>query len=616
MTTTINSTSLDFESIKNNLKTFLKQKDEFKDYDFNASGISNILDVLAWNTHYNGLTANFALNESFLNTAQLRSSLISLSEAVGYIPRSKTSSVGVVNLEVDLSSAENIPTKITLPRGTPFTGQADEGSFTFTTRENFIAYNNGNGVFKFINEDGTSIGIPIYEGTLKTKSFIADEESENAIYVLTDKNLDINSVIVKVYDSVTGSFPVTYTDIRDVTTIKKDTAFYVLKESPNGYYELSFSGGSTLGQYPLPGYRIEVEYFSVIGEDANNSSSFKANVDYILPIDNKPYPIKVITKAVSAGGTDIEGIESIRKNAPFQYAAQNRMVTAVDYSSLILRKYGGYIYDIQSYGGEDALKPEYGKVFISIVFKGEDNGYDEIEEILKEEIKNDIVDLVGDLAVVSFDVKFVEPVKTYIETNIYYQLNTDLTTFTPARISNEIDLITKNYFANNTGKFNSSFRRSQLLALVDDVNDAVLSSRADVRMMQRINLDLDRVTSYTLRFPVRIQVPDDIYHMIKTSSFVFNNTRCFIRNRLNSTVLELIRINDGAVLVDNIGSYDPALGVVNIISLKPQNDDGGAAILEITATPDNESAISPVREDILLYNENASFAKPVFVKTR
>jgi hypothetical protein len=608
MSTTIKSTSLDFENIKENLKTFLKQKEEFKDYDFEASGLNNILDVLAWNTHYNALTTNFALNESFLNTAQLRSSIISLAESVGYIPKSKSSSMAVLNLSIDLRQSNNKPSRISIPRYTAFQSNVDGNSFTFYTKDNLIGLNDGNDIYNLTLGDGNR-DIPVFEGTIKRKSFIADEESRNAIYIISDTDIDIESVVVKVYDSVTTDLFTTYKDIKDVSTIDENTAFYILKESPNGYYELTFSGGSTLGKYPLPGYKIEVEYFSTKGSEANRATTFTPLLDYVNPLEpERAYEIKTITKSESSGGSDIENIESIRKNAPFQYAAQNRMVTSVDYSSLILRKFGNYIEDIQSYGGEDALEKEFGTVFISIVFKDDEI----INESFKESIKSQIVDLVGDLAVVSFNVKFVDPIETYIQTNVYYQFNPKFTTLSTSGVNNEIDEVVKNYFETNLGKFNSSFRRSQLLTEVDEVNEAVLSSRAEVLMSQKTDLDFDRSKNYSFRFPVRIANPDDKNYIIKSSTFGYGNSRVYIRNRLNTNILELYRIDDKKVIVDNIGSYDSLKGNVNIIALNPSTFGGLTNSFKISAVPFNQSAISPTREDILLYDKE-SFAKAVIV---
>ena len=169
MATLIKSTDLDFDTIKTRLKDFLKAQSEFADYDFEGSGLSNILDVLAYNTHINGLTANFALNESFLNTAQLRSSVVSHAETLGYVPRSKTSSSANVNLSIT-NTASGRSASITLPRGTSFTTSVGGVSYTFRTRESFAANDDGSGFYQFKTGTG-STSIPIFEGVEKTKTF-------------------------------------------------------------------------------------------------------------------------------------------------------------------------------------------------------------------------------------------------------------------------------------------------------------------------------------------------------------------------------------------------------------------------------------------------------------
>ena len=197
MATTIKSTQLDFDTIKGRLKDFLKQQSEFQDYDFEASGLSNILDVLAYNTHFNGLTANFALNESFINSAQLRSSVVALAEGLGYVPRSFTSSQAGLNLSI-LVTGSNRPTSVILPRGTTFTTSVDDVTYTFQTRENFVGTDDGNGSYQFLNaDDGTSI--PVFEGTEKTKTFFVGDTTDTQIYVIPDITMDISTIRVRVF---------------------------------------------------------------------------------------------------------------------------------------------------------------------------------------------------------------------------------------------------------------------------------------------------------------------------------------------------------------------------------------------------------------------------------
>jgi len=215
MATTINSTSLDFGSIKSNLKTYLQNTSEFADYDFEASGLSNILDVLAYNTHINGLTTNFALNESFLGTAQLRSSVVSLATGIGYVPDTKTSAKGTVGVTMSLAGISGRPSTVDLPVNTRFSSSVDDITYTFQTREVHTAEDDGAGFYTFKTTDG-STAIPIFEGTLKTKTFNVGEFNEADVYMIPDETLDADTAIVRVID---GSTSAVYTNITDATTI-------------------------------------------------------------------------------------------------------------------------------------------------------------------------------------------------------------------------------------------------------------------------------------------------------------------------------------------------------------------------------------------------------------
>jgi hypothetical protein len=217
MATNIQSTQLDFDTIKNSLKTYLAQKSEFADYNFEASGLSNILDVLAHNTHFNGLIANFALNEAFLNTAQLRSSVVSHAEALGYNPRSVTSSTAYISISTTITTGGR-PTTVTLPKYTQFTASVDDVTYTFYTLEAYTATDDGSGIYSFLNSSGTS-AIPVVEGTIKNKTFYAGSALDRQIYIIPDATIDTTTATVDVYTSNTSSSYVTYTKLYDAITI-------------------------------------------------------------------------------------------------------------------------------------------------------------------------------------------------------------------------------------------------------------------------------------------------------------------------------------------------------------------------------------------------------------
>lgn len=592
--TTIKSTKLDFNTIKNNLKLFLAQKPEFADYNFEASGLSNLLDVLAYNTHYNALLANFALNESFLSTAQLRSSLVGLAAGLGYTVGSRKAAFAVVNLNV--VNNDN-PSTMTLPAGTTFTTTIDNKSYTFSTRDTLTATNDGSGVYNFVLNGNQNIAI--YEGVSKTKTFIAGPANENDTYVIPVTNLDLDTVIVKVYESVSSSNYSLYTNIIDATTIDETSRIFVMRESPNGYYELTFGNGVRLGQTPESGSKIEVQYSTVAGPSANGARTFVPT----STIDGKT--INVTTVSVSTAGSFKEEIESIRKNAPFQWSAQNRMVTAQDYAALTRRSFSNVINDIKTWGGEENVPPKYGTVFMSIVFDTDDTN-------VIATTKNSITDLGKNLSVVSFNIEFVDPVETYLEVSTVFQFNPNLSSESQTSIENSVKTTMKSYFDANVGGFNQSFRRSVMLTDIDATSEAVLSSRAIIKMQNRF-VPNSTAPIQTIYYPAAISAPDDVNYIIESDTFFYNGKTCFLRNKLNSNILQVIDVATALPIVDNVGSYsetDATLSLVNFTGTLITGE-----YIRITAIPANPSVINPLRNNILRYDEQASRARAVLTDT-
>jgi len=603
-TTTIKSTALDFDAIKNNLKTFLANKDEFADYNFEASGLSNILDVLAYNTHFNGLIANFALNESFISTAQLRSSIVSLAEGIGYVPDSKTSAVSTVKLSTSLAGVAGRPSQIQIPSGFKFTSTVDEIDYVFQTQENITGTDDGNGFYEFKTANDSNI-ISLFEGTAKTKTFLITQGTENAVYIIPDENLDTATAVVRVYDNPTSTSFSTFTNILNATTINELSTLYILKEAPNGFFELSFGNGTTLGRAPEAGSKVVVSYLASNGSGANTAKVFTPQTQ--VTVDGTGYDVTVTTQGNAVGGGERETAESIRKNAPFQYASQNRMVTHPDYSTLVLRNFSTLIKDIKTFGGEDALEPEFGVVFMSVLFN------DDVPASTVTTKKQEIQDLAEQLSVASFELKFTDPVKTFIEARVFFQFNPRLTTLSRNTIQDNVQAAIDTYFSDTVGKFSQSFRRSNLLTDIDAVSPAVLSSRAEIFMQRRFTPSLTKIQDYKLRYPVAIAGTDDVNYRITSTAFTFKDKACIIRNKLNTNKLEVYNQEDNVVIVDNVGSYTN--DTVEIVGLQVDGVIGGGSIIKLSAKPANESAISPLRQDILEYDADLSFTRVVDIDT-
>lgn len=610
MVTTIRSTDLDFTTIKNNLKLSLKNNTEFKDFNYEGSGLSNLLDVLAFNTHYNALIANMALNESYLTTAQLRSSVVSLAEAIGYMPASKAASSATVNLSVNTGNLSGRPSVLTLPRGTKFNTTVDDVSYVFETTGTITATDDGFGLYVF-KDNLDRQNITIKEGVNVSKTFIVSEDSIDSVYVIPDKNIDTTTAFVSVFDDLSTTNFSTFTDLKLADTIDDQSKLYILRETPNGFYELSFGDGFTLGKAPQAGNKIVIEYLSTNGPIANGATTFTptAQVNVPTPTGSNLFNLTTTTITKSVSGSEVETLESIRKNAPFSYASQNRMVTASDYATLVKRNFGFLIKDIQAYGGEDAVRPEYGCVFLSIVFK------DDVTQETIDKTKGDIIALGKQLQVITFDIKFEDPDTTFLETSVFFQFNPKFTSSSVQEIQSRVDDVVTNYFTDNTGLFDQSFRRSNMLALVDEVDPSVLSSRAELKLQKRFVPFIGTTESATIRYASPIAEPDPIKNTVTSTPFFLDGNRVEIRNEVNSTKLQLIRTTDGSVYVDNIGEYAPSTGVVSLTGIKVDTIIGGNDFIKISADAANPSVSSPGQNQIVVFDDGPSFVQATVVTT-
>ena len=598
MATTVQNTQLDFEKIKNGLKTFFQEKNEFADFDFEASGLSNVLDVLAYNTHYNALTANFALNESFLTTAQLRSSVVSHAATLGYVPRSRIASRATVNLNVNLSGLLNRPSAVVLEAGTTFTAPVGENTYTFRTLSDVTATDNGVGVYNFLNSDGTR-DILIYEGAITRKRFIVGEKGERQLYVIQDNSIDTTTADVRVYDTPSSSNYVNYAPITNAVTVNSNSRYFQISEAPNGFYELNFGDGISFGKAPEAGQMIQVQYLSCLGAEANGAAVFSPTST--VTVNNTQFILQISTVAQSGAGGGRQSIESIRLNAPIAFAAQQRLVTADDYKAVIQRNYPT-VTDSIAWGGEDNVPADYGKVYLSLVFE------DGTTESQKQAIKDAIVtDVASNLSILSIDTAFQDPVTTFLEIILTFNFDPSLTGQTIKATEANVFNTLKDYINTELKQFGGVFRRSELLTQIDDISEAILNSKATVKMQQRFIPDLTQSATYNLYFPVEIAAPSPTDHIISSSTFRFNNKVCSIKNAVNLTKLQIVD-NVGTVEVDNIGSYEALTGTVTITGFLPSSITAGANFLKISCTPANQATIRPLRSYILDIDEGPSFA--------
>ncbi len=589
MATTTQSADLDFNRIKNRLKDYFKSKDEFNTFDFEGSGLSNLLDVLAYNTHVNALTANFALNEAFLPTAQLRSSVLSHAGMLGYETRSVTSAKALVEISLNLSGVPGRPVTISIPRGTQFSSSIDGTTFTFRTLESYTARDNGSGSYQFLTSDG-SVDIPIFEGIEKTKTFIVGQKDERQVYIIPDETMDKSTARVLVFDSITSNTHREYLPLSKAIRIDSETEYYSIVEAPSGFYELNFGDGTSFGKSPDPGQKVVVTYLSSKGELANNGTSFIAKNQ--VTINNIQYILNAVVSSESSGGSPKQSIESIRQLAPIAFASQQRLVTSLDYKAIIETNFAD-VKEAAVWSGDQNIPLDYGAVYISLNFKA--GTALSTQQAIKDQIR---ANYVKNLSTMSMTPKFADPRDIFLILDTAFNFDPALIGISNQTQESNISQFIVNYFKRNLESFNKVFRKSNLLTEIDAINKAVLNTKIDIKVQMREEVITNDLNTFELEFPCKIMDPDDEFHRVTTDAFEFNGLVCTVKNRLRSNQLAIMDL-DGNIILDNVGSYNPDTGLVSFIGFEPVRLLSGDTFIRIQVSPQDDSSIQPLRNMIL-----------------
>jgi hypothetical protein len=475
-------TELDFDLIKTNLKNFLKSQNEFTDYDFEGSGLNVLLDILAYNTHYNAYYLNMIANESFLDSSLLRNSVVSHAKKYGYVPRSSTASRAVVNFSVN--SGSSTPGSLTLPAGYTFLSNLiDNKVYNFITLNDVTVSKTANNfVFNNLN---------IYEGSLNFYSYTHSESSNpKQIFTIPDSNIDTSTLKVSVQQSTSNTNTVVYSLATDVLNLTSNSEVYFLQEGLNQQYEIYF-GDNVIGKKIPDGGVVNLTYLSTSGSIANRANSFVGTAT-VSGFAN----FTVSSVSSSAGGSEKESVDQIKFAAPLQFISQNRAVTKNDYVKIIQQRYPEFD-AVNVWGGEENVPPVYGKVFISAKPK---LGF-EVSETEKELFINDVLKPISVLTVtpefVDVDYNFLK----IISTIFYDPTKTTLDTNTlDTKVQNAIT----NFLNLNLNQFNSIFKSSRLRTEIDNSDISILSNELEVFLSKRFSPEIGTTNNYTLNFGVEL----------------------------------------------------------------------------------------------------------------
>ena len=575
---------LDFENIKASLKRFLSNQNEFKDYDFEGSSLSILLDVLSYNTHYLSYNANFVANEMFLDTAELRSSVASLAKLVGYTPISARAPVADLKIVINDGSGSTIA----IPAGTKFSSVIDEVSYSFVTV--------GEKVIQPVDGVYTAQSLNVYEGTYVSYNYVVNTSDVDQRFLIPSDKVDTTTIRVTVQNSSSDLTVNTYTKATSITELDSTSKVFFLQEAEDGQYEIYFGDG-VIGKKLDDDNIVTISYVVTNQTEANGASSFNVLGSIAGFTD-----ITVTVNSNAQGGSEPETIESIRKNVPNFYSSQDRAVTIEDYKSKVKQLYAN-TQAVSAWGGENAETPFYGRVYISILPTSGSN--------LTESTKARIVTDLKKYSVASVTPVIVDPEITNVLLTSTVKFDEKTTTKTADTLkSNVIDTIT-NYNLNTLQKFDTMFRHSKLTGLIDDTDESILSNITTVRLRKSFVPTIGSSTKYTINFANALYNPHSGHASVEggiLSSTGFkvdgDTTNIWFLDDDGQGNVRRYRM-DGSVRSyanSTQGTINYLTGLVEVNSLNVSNIENirGAAstVIEITVKP-NSNDLVPIRNQIL-----------------
>jgi hypothetical protein len=520
----ISLVNLDFDTLKSTLKTYLKGQSQFADYNFDGSNMSVLLDILTYNTHLNAFYMNMAISESFLDSAQLRNSVISKSKELNYVPRSAKSSKASVNISFPQSNLSIFQ----IPFGTRFTGKSGNGTFTFTTDQSYIVYPSGG---RFTSN------IDIYDGTYTTDVFVVDTSVEAQRFIMSNDNIDTDSLTVIVsLDS--GQTNTLYTAATNLYGLTPTSNVYFVQATEDTKYELVFGDG-IFGNYPLNGSVIYSNYRISSGGASDGSTNFTLddNLGPINGIGSITSTIGVVSTA--SGGFTAEDIESIRFNAPRHYQTQDRAVTTNDFKNLVLMNYRD-VKAVNVYGGETiADKVDYGKVYIAgVTYSGaplSDYEKQDIEVFLSEKCTMGIVP------------RMIDPDYLYLLISSSVKYDPNSTVNSPSDIKNIVTSAISNYNLTNLTKFDIEFKLSRLEAAINDSDKSISSNETNITLRKDVNPQLNTDTYIDINFRNEIIAGSFLSTVFLSDGKKYQYTDF---NPLNNTIV-VTQVSGGRITVKN-----------------------------------------------------------------
>lgn len=587
--TSIILSNLDFDTHKNTLKAYLKSQDTFKDYDFEGSNMSVLLDILSYNTYHNAFYLNMIGNEMFMDSAQLRDSVVSHAKELNYTPRSFKSAQATVDMT--FLSTDLTKRNVIIPKGQSFTSRFGTKNFTFTTGENIIVNDftiNGNNTITFSASD-----ITLFEGYYVNDTFTFTADSSER-FLISNKNVDTSSITVTVIED-SGATTLTYNRTTSLFDLNSTSKVFFVQGAENDLYEIMFGDGVS-GRKPKDNSVIVIEYRVSNGELPNGCNTFTpdSNIDSITYSN-----IIVSTVTPASAGSVSESVESIKFNAPRYFTTQERAITTEDYENLLKLNYPE-INAVTCYGGEDLDPPQYGRVFVTVDLNDVDG--------LPTSKRDEYYRFLRPRSPVSIEPVFVSPDYTYIavDTTINYNIND--TKLTNDDIKTIVSSAILKYAQTNLNTFNTTFRYSRLLNAIDSSQASIVSNQTTIKIIKILEPNINTRSIYTIDFAAPLTAIstrniNNTRYTITSSRFRFNDQTVTMRDD-GLGVIQFVS-STGTIVNAKAGRVNYNTGVVRLSSVKIQNFTGeGIKIYAIPRSQDittrNNVILNIVDEDIKL----------------
>jgi hypothetical protein len=563
---------LDFEDIRSNLKTYLSSQDQFKDYSFEGSAMAVLLDVLAYNTHYNAYYLNMVANEMFLDTAQQRDSVVSRAKELGYVPVSSVGAQAEVN--INITGVDSTITQITIPKNSKFTTTFDDVTYTYVNPAAKKIAATSPGVF--------SDTLTIKEGEPLTHSWTVSA-SNPVRYILPNAGVDTTSIAVTVQESASDDTLVDFYRATNITQVYSTSAIYFLEEAADEKYEIIFGSGS-LGRSLKAGNIVKVEYLVNNGEATNGADSFSVDSLNI----GTSYTSATITSVASnaLGGRPQETVDSIKFQAPRNYQTQNRAVIASDYERILLSE-NPDLQSVIAFGGEQASPAVFGKVFIAVKPFGEKFATQSRKQSIKTSI-SDRTPLAVDPVIIDADYTYIIPTLT-----TYYDVTKSA--LNDSAVEANVRAAINTFSESNLGRFGNKLRFSRFVRSLDDTSDGfVLNNDAAIKIEKRITPNLNVAELVSLQFNNALRPGS-----LGSSEFTYDGFSSFLGDDGLGKV-SIFRYSDNKErvnIVPDAGAIDYKTGLVTVENFLPSAYSD--LELKVNVAPENLDII-PVREQILL----------------